>query len=106
MYLPAPDILKLTINNAVYWSAQAWDEISPSSLDNAWNKFLQTAQISSPSATDSGADGAVAELLMKPPPLLPTQKLLGAQQKVVADVADFTLGYNKYDSNWIAPRIG
>ena len=38
-FLPIPEKIKqLTIKDAVYWSAQPWEEINKSSLVNAWNK--------------------------------------------------------------------
>ena len=39
--LSIPDILKqLSIRDAVYWSAQAWDDASPLSLAKSWKKLL------------------------------------------------------------------
>ena len=43
-----PEIVKqLTIKDAVYWIAQAWDEISPETLTRGWNKLLQTQDLPS-----------------------------------------------------------
>ncbi len=42
-----PDILKkLTIKEAVYWSAQAWDEIKSDTLRKGWNKLLLSVEVS------------------------------------------------------------
>ena len=49
--LSVPEVLKqLTIKDAVYWSAQAWEKIASESLCKSWNKLL------SPIATSSEAD--------------------------------------------------
>ena len=42
-----PQILKnLTIKEAVYWSAQAWDEIKAETLRKGWNKLLLPIDVS------------------------------------------------------------
>ncbi len=39
--LPIPEIVKrLTIKDAIFWSAEAWDEAAVASLSNGWNKLL------------------------------------------------------------------
>jgi hypothetical protein len=41
--LPVPDIVKgLTIKDAVYWSAQAWEDISPMTIKKCWKKLIPT----------------------------------------------------------------
>ena len=42
-------VLHLTIKDAVYWSAQAWDELSTETLSKGWNKLLQ-GQIQTPAS--------------------------------------------------------
>ena len=39
--LTVPEIVKkLTIKDGVYWSAQAWEEATSTSLSRAWNKLI------------------------------------------------------------------
>ena len=46
--LPVPEILKaLTIKDAVYWSAQAWEEVTSISLARGWNKLLRPTKSAS-----------------------------------------------------------
>ena len=53
--LSVPDILKqLTIKDAVYWSAKAWDEITVDNLKKGWNQLFSTTTTSDTSInTDS-----------------------------------------------------
>ncbi len=39
---------ELTIKDAVFWAAQAWDEITPETLMNGWNKLLLRPDLPSP----------------------------------------------------------
>ena len=40
-YPDLPEIVKqLTIKDAMYWGAQAWEEATPLSLSKGWNKLL------------------------------------------------------------------
>ena len=43
-------VQQLTIKDAVYWIAEAWEELSPEALTNGWNKLLRRQDIS-PSKT-------------------------------------------------------
>ncbi len=43
-------VQQLTIKDAVYWIAEAWQELSPETLTNGWNKLLWRQDIS-PSKT-------------------------------------------------------
>ena len=39
-----PDIVKaLTIKDAIYWSAAAWEEVKSSSLKKSWNKLIPSS---------------------------------------------------------------
>ena len=114
--LSIPEILKkLTIKDAVYWSAQAWEDASPISLSNSWNKLLQTAVTSqaspSSSATEvtsqasssgSATETASAEDISAASGNMP-------QADGATDVADFnhlfrSLGYADNDPNWTNPQ--
>ena len=45
--LSIPEIVKrITIKDAVYWSAQSWDEATPESLAMGWNKLLPISDFS------------------------------------------------------------
>ena len=42
-----PEIVKrITIKEAVYWTAQSWDEATPESLAKGWNKLLPISDFS------------------------------------------------------------
>ena len=48
------DVLKqLTIKDAVYWCAQAWEEIAPQSLCKSWNKLLSPVATSAASSSEA-----------------------------------------------------
>lgn len=52
-----PDVLKqLIIKDAVYWCAQAWEEITAQSLSKSWNKLLTRASTVAPSAEVAAVD--------------------------------------------------
>ena len=58
--LSVPEIVKqLTIKDAVYWCAQAWDEATPQILSNGWNKLLLRESLST---DDQSAEGDVEEV--------------------------------------------
>ena len=45
--LAVPDILKqMTIKDAVYWSAKAWDEITVDNFKKGWNQLFSTTTTS------------------------------------------------------------
>ena len=55
--LSVPDVLKqLTIKDAVYWCAQAWEEITAQSLSKSWNKLLTPATTVASSAEAAAVD--------------------------------------------------
>ncbi len=59
--LTIPEVLKqITIKDVVYWSAQAWDEASSSSLASGWKKLLQCETVSQQSVSDSVTAEVVA----------------------------------------------
>ena len=56
--LTVPEIVKkLTIKDAVYWSAQAWEEVTSLSLSRAWNKLIPPDPLTpDESNEDAGAE--------------------------------------------------
>ena len=55
--LSASDVLKqLTIKDAVYWSAKAWNEITVENLKRGWNQLFSSCGISGNTTTTSGID--------------------------------------------------
>jgi len=93
--LTIPEVLKqITIKDVVYWSAQAWDEASSSSLASGWKKLLQCETVSQLSVSDSVTAEVVAS---------------DEHRDVSADVSEFeelfdSLGYAENDSDWSLPR--
>ena len=76
--LTIPDIIKqLTIKDAVYWSAQAWEETTSSTLMKAWNR------------------------------LIPCPSTVTAEDEAPSNVTFVQLfddlGYDKADQNWQSP---
>ena len=54
--LSVPDVLKqLTIKDAIYWSAKAWDEITVENLKRGWNQLFSSCGVSG-NTTTSGID--------------------------------------------------
>lgn len=56
------DVLKqLTIKDAVYWCAQAWEEIAPQSLCKSWNKLLSPVATSVASSSEADTVNTIDE---------------------------------------------
>ena len=54
-----PEILrKLTIKDAVYWAARAWEEASIESLAMGWNNLLLTSASSADAIVDQNNESA------------------------------------------------
>lgn len=52
--LTIPEIVKqLSIKDAVYWSAQAWEDTSSLSLAKAWKKLLPPVSPDMPAVSDT-----------------------------------------------------
>ena len=113
--LSIPEILKkFTIKDAVYWSAQAWEDASPISLANSWNKLLLPAVTSQASSSSSATEvssqasssGSATEHLQK---IISADSGNMPQDDGATDVVDFnhlfrSLGYADNDPNWTNPQ--
>lgn len=93
--LPIPNILKkLTIKEAVYWSAHAWEETKQVTLNRAWNKLLLPSHTSSVATTTGGANEEPA----------PTSEATDVSD----DLEDFDslfqdLGFTNDNPDWLTP---
>ncbi len=59
-----PTILKaITIKDAVYWIAEAWEEASSDSLRKAWRKLLHESVSEDVSTEDTCPDSSIAETI-------------------------------------------
>ena len=64
--LTVPEIVKkLNIKDAVYWSAQAWEEASPLSLSKAWNKLIPPVLQTIPEESNEEAEAEMEEIFQE-----------------------------------------
>ncbi len=87
----------------MYWSAQAWDEASPSSIANGWKKLLKFDGVSQQSVSD------IATVDESPEVATSSSEEQIEVSAVSADVSEFEnlfdrLGYAEDDSNWSVPN--
>lgn len=91
--LPVPEVLKkLTIKDAVYWSAHSWEEITPLTLSKAWKKLL----CSDSSAEASGTKSSSTESSL--------QSSTAAVDTENFDDLFQELGYKEGDQDWVSPQ--
>ncbi len=97
--LPIPEIVKrLTIKDAVFWSAEAWDEAAVTSLSNGWNKLL---------IDNSGSSLASTTLTLEDPSSsLVTATATPSNSAQATEVEDFDtlfseLGFNAASQDWL-----
>ena len=84
----------ITIKEAVYWIAQAWDEANVNSLAKSWKKLLISANNSLPDSTANvtSLDAAVSN-----------------RDEALDDITEFDdlfqkMGFNQGDENWLSPQ--
>ncbi len=113
-----PDILKkLTIKEAVYWSAQAWDEIKSDTLRKGWNKLLLSVEVSTQdiagscfeSSGSSDGNSSSGNNSSDNPRSSDDVRVSSDGAGVSNDTEDFLdlfqrLGYTPGDENWQTPE--
>ena len=96
VHLHSQSLKKLTMKEAVYWSAEAWEEATTGSLAKAWKKLLipsVAAGGSTPSSTPDVAAGGSTP----------------SEGRDIDSLSEFDrlfrdLGFNENDNNWLSPQ--
>ena len=61
--LTIPDIVKgLTITEAVYWVSQAWEEVSPVTIQKSWKKLIPSSETNDSGSNDDSEVPSVDRL--------------------------------------------
>ena len=100
--LPIPAILKrLTIKQAVYWSAQAWEETNEITLNRGWNKLLLPDHTgSAPESNSNSSTTASAETSESFATITPTPDRDNLED---FDALFQDLGYMSGNQDWLTP---
>lgn len=104
--LPIPEIIKkLTIKDAVYWIARAWEEATAQSLAKSWNKLLVPASPESATSTSAVVQGTTPNTAVEAVQSTTAVECLALDADDIAEYDSLfhQMGFNN-DGDWLSPR--